>query len=41
MSKEDRQKIMDALDTLALALKDHKWTNKERKLYERAIAILI
>jgi hypothetical protein len=40
LDNRDKQIIIDALDALALALKDHKWTNRERKLYERAIAIL-
>jgi len=38
MNKE----LIEALDALALALTDHnhQWTNKERKLYEKAILIL-
>jgi len=39
----NEQIIIDALDKLALALTDHKhqWTSEERRLYERAMAILI
>ena len=34
--------IIKALDKLALALAEHnhQWTDRERKLYEKAIAIL-
>lgn len=36
------QVVIKALDALALALTDHnhKWTNGERRLYERATKIL-
>ena len=36
------QAITDALDKLALALvaHHHQWTNKERRLYEKAIRML-
>ena len=39
---DKNQVIIRALDALALALTNHKhqWTEWERKLYEKAIAIL-
>ena len=42
MEKNKLKIIIEALSMLALALTDHKhqWTAKERKLYERAMAIL-
>ena len=42
MDKQKLQIIIEALNMLALALTGHKhqWTAKERKLYEKAIAIL-
>lgn len=42
MEEENKQKIINALDKLALALAVHKhsWTTEERELYEKAIAIL-
>ncbi len=38
----DKTILIEALNTLASALVDHKhkWTNKERKLYEKAMRIL-
>jgi len=42
MDKKKLEAIIEALNKLALALTDHKhqWTAEERRLYERAIAIL-
>ena len=42
MDKKKIQLIIEALNMLALALTDHKhqWTAEERRLYERAMAIL-
>jgi hypothetical protein len=42
MGKETKKIIVKALNALALALTDHshQWTNEERHLYEKAIAIL-
>jgi hypothetical protein len=42
MSDKDRQEIIDTLNALALALVDHnhKWSDKERRLYEKAIRLL-
>jgi len=39
---EKTQTIIEALDQLALALTahHHQWTRGERRLYEKAIAIL-
>jgi len=43
MDKEKLNTLIETIDTLALALADHlhQWTAKERKLYEKAIRILI
>jgi hypothetical protein len=42
LTEKDKRIIIRALDKLALALTDHnhQWSNEERKLYERARAIL-
>lgn len=42
MEKDKLEIVIQALDALALALVDHKhqWTDKERRLYERAKSIL-
>ncbi len=38
----DKERIIEALDAIALALTDqnHKWTTRERRLYEKAISVL-
>lgn len=38
-----RELLIMALDTLGLALvhHNHQWTNKERELYEKAMAALL
>jgi hypothetical protein len=38
MSKKDKELVLNALDTIALKLRT--WTNGERQLYERAVALL-
>jgi hypothetical protein len=42
VSKDETEKVLSALDTLAFALEDHghRWTDRERQLYVRAVAIL-
>jgi hypothetical protein len=40
LTDKQKQTVIRALDRLALGLKDHTWTNEERRLYERAIAVL-
>lgn len=42
MNKDEKDKILKALDALALALTehDHEWTEEESQLYVQAIAIL-
>jgi hypothetical protein len=42
LTDKNTQIIIRALDKLALALTDHEhqWTDEERRLYERAMAIL-
>ena len=39
---KDKQIILDALDSLGLALVEHGhvWTDEERKLYEDAVRML-
>lgn len=42
LTDKNKQIITKALDKLGLALADHnhQWTDEERRLYERAMAIL-
>jgi len=42
MTKRDKATALHALDAmgLALAMKGHRWTNTERRLYERATKAL-
>ena len=39
---EDKEKVLLALDTLAVALvdHDHNWSSEERSLYEEAVKAL-
>jgi len=42
MKERDSEYLLNTLDTLAKALaeENHRWTQKERRLYERAVKIL-
>jgi hypothetical protein len=42
MLTSERQILLEALDTLGVALadKDHQWTFEQRHLYERAVRIV-
>lgn len=42
MNPKQKQKVLKALDTLALALADHghTWTNEQRRAYEQAVAAI-
>lgn len=42
MDKEDKKKILDALDMLALTLTEynHQWTDEQRRRYDEATALL-
>lgn len=41
ISKKDSKFVLRAIDMLSLLIpKDHFWTPKEKKLYERAIKVL-
>lgn len=42
MTQEDRDLILGALDSLAIALTEHEheWTEGEREIYEQAVAAL-
>lgn len=42
MEEENRKRILDALDMLAIALTEynHQWTEEQHRLYEQAVAIL-
>lgn len=40
--KGNKEKILSALDALAIALSEykHKWTKEQRRLYEKAVPML-
>ncbi|XUX01019.1 MAG: hypothetical protein TUN42_03240 [Dehalogenimonas sp.] len=42
MSEQQKSLVIDALNALGVALADHghQWTNDERELYEKAVALL-
>jgi hypothetical protein len=42
MKKKHRERLLRAIDLLAIALTNHahKWSNTERKLYESAVKTL-